>query len=665
MQVIRTHPGELPAQAPEAPILFVIPHSAGSAFVWCSHLDGAAIGAIHLAGKPLSILERKKLVRPGHTLEVLLIEGVNLRDGVECELHVTSSENDAVATRAVARLARWEDADTPRALRLIATRFTSASSVPAALERYLAYISAWQAPSRVLHTFPDGAIVAVEAAMADDKISAFAATTHGLRSAAIQPLLCSGGTLVVWLSDLSIRQLYLELSGALIRVNLDGAHQPSAAALPLHGIPIEQELVTALHSIVVGPSDELKTWAAAQCRTAATTRCEETTVEVRRAVRLPSDDVAVLIDVVGAAHGLDDLQLRAFADDGALDIEVVTREGGEGQQIIVRVGAQGPEVSCYHLSWLWAGRSHAVWIRETSSSDPSNVRLARDFMAVALVAPEIFPAVLHPLATAPDRYTAPGLVRVAEFGSATANACADVFVFAGDDLEALHRTILGLSLTSRETALQVQVCVFDPGVIDRLLAAAQAWSRTYHLPLKVACYSARTSEAQVVRQAFRSDRPRIFCRAGTVPRCSEWISQVLQSNKQERGALLFANPTNLNIPLHRGVSAVSISTLLPSDSLSWADRLMAAVVLPHSDPDRAPMPGVYTLEGFLLAYEMQGSDRKGTLRLAPDAPFVQSGTSERPDDFYAKLDAYSLQQARAASLAPKRRTRPYPSRMAG
>ncbi len=111
MHIIRTNQRELPAQEPEAPTLFVVPHSTGAAFVWGSHLEGAVIRSIQAADKPAAIVERKKLVRPGHNLEVLFIEGVNLRDGTECELHVATVDGGELPVCAATRLARWDDPD--------------------------------------------------------------------------------------------------------------------------------------------------------------------------------------------------------------------------------------------------------------------------------------------------------------------------------------------------------------------------------------------------------------------------------------------------------------------------------------------------------------------------------------------------------------------------
>jgi hypothetical protein len=167
----------------------------------------------------------------------------------------------------------------------------------------------------------------------------------------------------------------------------------------------------------------------------------------------------------------------------------------------------------------------------------------------------------------------------------------------------------------------------------------------------------------VVRHAFQGNRPRVFCRAGAVPRCSDWLSRVLETLRREQSPLLFANAANANLLGPKGVLGIPVLALLSSDAPHWADRVVAAVVPARSDPDRAPVPRVYTLEAFLLAQGLQGSGSAASVRLVPDATFVHSGTGQRPDEFYARLDAYSLQQAFTEPLASKRRPRHHPRRM--
>ena len=363
MSVIPNDKGELPvSQEPEALPLFVIPWSGSAAFVWCSQLENAAIAGVQAAGVAMAVVERKKLIRPGQNLEVLLVDGMNLRDGSECELHVTSKEGQGAVVRAVTRLARWDNVETRRALGLVASRFTQASGPAPVLERYLAFISAWQAPGRLVTAFPEGCILELHAEHDGSPVSAYAVTAQGLRRVAGQMLRQGDGRLVLWLDGEAESPLYLELSDSLVRLQLDEkSSRPAFSTTDTGANGIE--LVESLHAAVENPSPELRAWAASLCRQHAVVSSEAARVEVVRAVRLPSRDVAVFLRIADAAVGAKDLRLEAFGAKEPLAIDIVVREvDGEGpkwqQQLIVKASAPQPDLSCVKLSWNYAGQSH-------------------------------------------------------------------------------------------------------------------------------------------------------------------------------------------------------------------------------------------------------------------------------------------------------------------
>ena len=384
MSVIPNDKGELPvSQEPEALPLFVIPWSGSAAFVWCSQLENAAIAGVQAAGVAMAVVERKKLIRPGQNLEVLLVDGMNLRDGSECELHVTSKEGQGAVVRAVTRLARWDNVETRRALGLVASRFTQASGPAPVLERYLAFISAWQAPGRLVTAFPEGYLLELHAEHDGSPVSAYAVTAHGLRRVAGKMLRQGDGKLVLWLDGEAESPLYLELSDSLVRLQLDEkSSRPAFSTTDTGANGIA--LVEALHAAVENPSPELRAWAASLCRQHAVVSSDAAGVEVIRAVRLPSRDIAVFLRVADAIVGAKDLRLEAFGAKEPLAIDIVAREvDGEGpkwqQQVIVKASAPQPDMGCVKLSWTYAEQSHAVWIREVDAADPRNAALAREF----------------------------------------------------------------------------------------------------------------------------------------------------------------------------------------------------------------------------------------------------------------------------------------------
>jgi len=323
MSVIPNDKGELPvSQEPEALPLFVIPWSGSAAFIWCSQLENATIAGVQAAGVGLSVVERKKLIRPGQNLEVLLVDGMNLRDGSECDLHVSSKEGQGIVVRAVTRLARWDNAETRRALGLVASRFTQASGPAPVLERYLAFISAWQAPGHLVTAFPEGYILELHADHDASPVSAYAVTANGLRRVAGEVLRQGDGKLLLWLDGEAASPLYLELSDTLVRLQLDEkSSRPTRATTDIGANGAA--LVEALHATVENPSPELRAWAASLCRQHAVVSSDAAGIDVMRAVRLPSRDIAVFLQIADAIVGAKDLRLEAFGAKEPLAITPV------------------------------------------------------------------------------------------------------------------------------------------------------------------------------------------------------------------------------------------------------------------------------------------------------------------------------------------------------
>lgn len=665
MSVIPNDKGELPvSQESEALPLFVIPWSGSAAFVWCSQLENATLAGVQVDGVAIPVIERKKLVRPGQNLEVLLLDGMNLRDGAQCELLVDSNEGQNTAVRAVARLARWDNVETRRALGLVASRFTQASGPAPVLERYLAFISAWQAPGHLVKAFPEGCILNVHAEHEGSQIIAYTITGDGLRRVAGQVLHHGDGRLALWLEGAVGSPLYLELSDNLIRLQLN--ERSSRSALPLAEAGTDaMSLVEALHTGVEHPSPELRAWAASQCRQHAVVSSDTLGVEIVRAVRLPSREVAVFLRMADAVVGISDVCLEAFGAKDPLAIDIVAREvdgiDSKGQQIIVKASVPSTELGCVKLSWSCAGQSYSAWIREVDVADPRNVGLARDFAPLAWVDLGTLPTVLHPIATT-GAHAAPGLLQRLDLGSEPDQVSADIVVFVQQDLEALHRTILALSLTSSDRPLAVHVCLFDSRLWPDLEAKAQVWSRTYGLPLRLSCYSTRTTEAQVAQQAAASARPKLFCRAGVVPRRGDSLARVLTTLQGKTSTLLVGSSADIGMPRHD----VSSATVLAGAAQADLSAPIAVGVLSSDHRPKADgMPQFYTLEGFLLAQSLAGQSGEGELPVQPYGDFVSSGTADRADEFESKLDRLSLQILRKSSSSPKRRPRRPNGRVTG
>jgi hypothetical protein len=645
-----------------APTLLVIPNSATEAFVWSSLSDGGSITAVRIAGAFASVLDRKKLFRPGNNLEVLFIEAAQLRDGVECELQLTPSSGQSLEVTATAQLARWDNPETARVLNLIASRYSEVTGAAPVLERYLAFISVWQAPCRLVTSFSDGCIVEVDAAVRDGDLRAYGFSAHGLRSDVAQLLAYNGGKIVLWLSDLSVRQLYLEISGNLVRVNLDIAQAPITVTSQPRTQSHSTALVDALHHAVESPSRELMAWIASQCSTRAQAPVRDAVVEVLRAVRLPSEEVVILLGISDAAYDLDELSVEAFGVQDPLNIKVVGRENPREQdewqqQIIVTFPAPVSAGHCYKLGWIDAGQTTAVWIRETDAKDRTLPALARDFLPVASVDPDVFATILYPLATAADSYAPPSRVEVCDFGASVTDSRAELYVFVGNDVEAAHRTVLALFLTSGPARFQIHLCCFNGGLVEPLAAAAREWSQRYGLPVRMTCYSARTTEAQVVRHVCTGSIPAVFLRASVVPRRSDWLLQVVQ--KAEQTSLVIGGNAAFDCAGNDTLSALSIASGLgghPHQRLR--DCLSAAVVNPLCAVDVADMPRFYTLEGFLLGQAIRRNQTGATMSLSSELDFIYTDAHTGADEFSAALDLQSLKNLAQSPFGSRTQSHP-------
>jgi hypothetical protein len=655
----------LPILDREAPPLFVIPYRSDAAFVWSPLAESGTVTALHVGDAAVTILERKKLFRPGVRLEVCLVGGAALRDGVACTLEVTTASGDVEIVQTTARLARWTDPDTRAVLKLVASRPAQAEPRQI-LERYLTFTSAWQAPTRLEAVFPDGCIAAIDLNEPQTALTAYAITSQGFEAVTVQPLVQRAGTLLLWIGQPDLQHLYFEISGALVQARLSaiGAAYPGPALPSLDAIG--SDLAEALHAAVESPSAELAAWVAGLCQPQVSISTEHATITVRRIVHLPTNDVAALIDVSGAADDVHSFYMTAFGSPDVENLDVIACDIGDEnvpvqQKIIVRTVQAEPFAGCYRLSWTCAGDESAVWIRASHEDAPGLGSLARDFLPVAQVRADVFPSVLHPLATVPNHDVPPGIVEVIEWGLSE-NAAADLFIFAGNDLEALHRTLLAFSLTSGEIPLNIHLCVFDRRIMNSLRTAVRDWVGRYDLSLGITCHSPRTSEAQVARHVFHGERPRLFCRAGAVPGRSNWLEAVFASLEQGRATLTLGTCD----PRTKASADTLMADLSASESEGgWLSQITAGAAPADTVPDLTRLPRFYTFEAFLLAQALRETRDATALSIAADVHFVQSGTTSTTDAFGARLDAYSLQKLVQSSSAGVRRWRVVRGRTTG
>jgi hypothetical protein len=289
--------------------------------------------------------------------------------------------------------------------------------------------------------------------------------------------------------------------------------------------------------------------------------------------------------------------------------------------------------------------------------------MLRDFVPVATLHAHLFERVVHPLATMGDARPRPSLSHRIDVGSREGRAAADIFVFVDHDLEALHRTILGLSLTSSQP-VNIYLCLFDQTVLDKLISVAQQWADLYAVALQIRCYTSRASEACVIAHEFEGALPRVFCRAGAVPRQADWLPAILQQLEAGHDSIVLGTETGSPLGRDLTLSPTDLRAVLETDQQpSGFDlRIKAAAVAPSLAVGGTRLRRLFTFEAFVLRQAVCGLRPGQHACVAETLNFIQTASNHRPDTFQTKLDAYSLRESLQLPERSKRRVRIVPRR---
>jgi hypothetical protein len=529
------------------------------------------------------------------------------------------------------------------------------------LERYLAFVSAWQAASCVLWDFSDGQIIEVDVSCTRNQMSAYGVTAHGVQRLTVHSLLEGAGKTILWLPEPGVEHLYLDIGDNLVRVNLGAAPQ---RVPPRGGAKIEADdatLVDALHDVARTPSDDVHAWAAGQCLPQARLYHRDATLTIVKAVRLPSSDLCVFINVAGTPEVIGELALTPFGSSDPVETEIIRCDSDEStsewqQQIVLRAKGLDPLVGAYRLDCSIGEEAQSLWVSETTSRQADQAGLARAFRSVAAVKADWFENLIQPLAVAYEDQTEPGLVGVRNFG-AEIDARGDVHVFVGSDLEALHRTIIGLALTSRQAPIRVRIVFANQSLFDQISARAERWSQIYHLAIEVRCYTLRSTEAQVIRSTWPTACPGIYCRAGAVPLHPDWLGQTLQQFALVPATMLVGYMTECGRPLDSMPGPADLFRAFEQSAAAEPSYTFAAVAVAPNRPLATGLPRLFSLEAFLAAQAAQ--DNSAT---SMGLCFVPSGTMSHVDEFDHRLDRSSLQKNAKSSLASGKRVIKLPSR---
>ncbi|WP_210489510.1 hypothetical protein [Microvirga antarctica] len=634
--------------------LFVIPHSVGLAYVWCTSSDESVVQELRVAGLIATIVERKKLFQPGRNLEVLLVHSAELRDGIPCELELSSPNDDVRTYDVEAHLARWENPDTGRVLNLIARRFSPREQAPHVLVRFLDLISEWLAPSHVVATFEDGQVVQVAASAEGEDVAAFAVTAEGLRSLPVTTLPGTDGEATLWFEGGMPAHAYLVVAGNLIRTVVK--HGKAAVTLPA-----SQTLISSLHEVVPSPSEALRQWIFHLAKPRERLAVNGATLDVAGAIRLPGGDLAIFLGVDDATVSLRAVSVVSFGAEEAASIGSVSRDAHEPdaqgwrRQIILRAGTIDSAATCHNLSVSLNGDSCSVWIRETDRYHPAAFALAEQFRAIEAVSAEVFAAILHPVATAAAARGTPPLAFQRDFGPACDKAAADVVVFASDDIEAVHRTLLGLSFTSRDRAFRVKLCQIGCADLSAFLPLIDRWAGLYALPVQVSGFTSGASEADVFVTATRARCPQVFCRAGAVPRDRDWLAGLLKRLDLGGHSLLLGLSAGPTIRREARTLPEPFEKMLVAGHSSVLENCVAVATSSRFEPSQIDAPRMFCWDAFAISEAIIALERGLPVFAAPELNFIQSGATAQANPFQARLDGHSVQESLKSFLASRRR----------
>ncbi len=640
----------------EALSLFLIPFSSDRAFLWCPETPSGTIDDILVPGEATVVRSRKKLFRPGGGIEVFLVEGSGLRDGASCELQVGS---ETYARRA--RLARWNDPDTRAVIKLAAGHLANEDRPAPIFERYLSFISTWQAACSVLWEFSDGKIVEVDVPFTRTQVSAYGVTAQGIRRLTARSLSESTGRTIVWLAEPDIEHLYLEIADNLIRVNLSASPRQMQHSGGLKSEAGSTALVDALHHVARTPSNDIDRWAASLCPPQAILSHRDATLTVVRAARLPANDLCVFITIAGTPDVIGGITLTPFGSSDPTEAQIVRCDSDDPtsewqQQVILRAQGLDPSIGAFRIDCSIGGQAQSLWISETSSRQIDQATLARKFMSATAVRADWFESVIRPLAIAYEYQTEPGLLGIRNFG-AEVDAQADVYILAGSDVEAVHRTIIGLALTSRDALIKVSIVLTNRSLFDPIAAEAERWSQVYHLAIEIRCYAQRSTEAQVIRNTWPTARPGIYCRAGVVPLHANWLGQVEHQFASLRATMLIGYMAGCGRPLDTAPGPTDLFQALGQPKAALSPYTFAAAAIAPDRPLATGLPRLFSLEAFLAA---QAAQERSASSMA--LGFVSSGTMSHADEFERRLDRSSLQKIAKSSLASGKRVIKLPSR---
>lgn len=599
-----------------APHLFVIPHSTDTAFVWCEAPAKATVADILVQGEPVEILDRKKLHQRGRALEILLIRSRNMQDGMACEVEFTLESGEAVTARRRAQLARWQEPETARVLKVIASRFTTASTVPGIIERYLAYVSSWQTRATVLGAFDEGLALGLPVSGVDGDTPCYVVTHQGLRQLPAR-LFSAAETSVAWIEASFPAIFYLVVGQDLVRVD---ARRPEREAPEPTNVPRQavQPLMEHIAATATIPSIRLRQWLRSQSGACGVVQADAVRIDCKGLVRIADGRAALFLEAAGSSHEALSLTVTPFAQAHPVGVTPIVQEDYDAEEgswrrrlILILSQADGAD-GLYRIEARSGDTAHSLWIHDIEPNSGRAFALAESFAPMALLHDDVLPNVLHPILAAAPPSADAVLAERLDVGVPAPSETA-VVVFADGDREALHRTLIGLSLTAGE-GFHVIVCAASGKAMRALAPCIRDWSVRYRIAVSLRFYSHRLSEAEIAQSAFQAYPRRILLRAGIVPGRPTWLRDALEGlARSETGIGLGLCGTDIPDCLHTAARAWLEESRSPTGRHLKA-RIAAIAVADRTEPHSVPASRLFSIEayglGLLLAQPLRRDDER-------------------------------------------------------
>lgn len=472
--------------------LWCIPIESDLAAIWYETKADAEISAISINRAPIKIVRQHRLLHPAATLSLALVRGNGLRDGARCELSLASTRK---FSNAVVKLAPARSKNSSRVLSFITGKRQSPQQLGgwSPLVRYLAFMTNWRLRCDVVANVAGFSFATAEVpAHHFDQGRTLHAFVH--RHATVAPRRITAVPLsddvVVFIMPHPVpERAFVELGPQLIELDLRfGALSDDRRAINwLRGLPeLAREKVLSVVSETAP-------------RGAGVDALIPAVFPGEHRIELPnSSQLFVAIAAVVEGRLLVCIEAIGNIEISAIELGLANRtvvpavwsqfrrhlspvKGGNGSRRMRLVAAAEVDKGVGALAKVVImtnlGR-HQVMV-SCHGSGARALRLFRVFLPEPSVDDGYVEKVILPVAaTAKRQSPKPSLV---EFGQGPARkGGVSVAVLAGNDLDALHKTLLSVDSVG-VPALSIRVVLSMPEHAEAICQAMHQWARRYGL----------------------------------------------------------------------------------------------------------------------------------------------------------------------------------------